>query len=138
MLSKRIVAQVFLVGLAVALPAPQVSTANDGQPQQSTAAPAASTGYVSQMSDGQPQAPSATMGTSMGAGQSQASGTAAGSATGTASVFGPDSQISAEVQPSTSGYRVEVYESGYTSATYHGPYSGTRKSSHPLISPSPQ
>ncbi|CAJ2504064.1 Uu.00g114580.m01.CDS01 [Anthostomella pinea] len=35
------------------------------------------------------------------------------------------SQISASVQPSTTGYRVQVYVSGYTSATYHGPYTGT-------------
>ena len=39
--------------------------------------------------------------------------------------FGPDSQVSASVQPSTSGYPVAVYQNGYTSATYHGPYSGT-------------
>ncbi len=39
--------------------------------------------------------------------------------------FGPDSQISASVQPSTTGYRLEVNVNGYTSATYHGPYTGT-------------
>ena len=39
--------------------------------------------------------------------------------------FGPDSQVSASVQPSTSGYPVVVSENGYFTATYHGPYSGT-------------
>ena len=41
------------------------------------------------------------------------------------SKFGPDSQISASVQPSTTGYREEYLQSGYASATFHGPYSGT-------------
>ncbi|KAL8915954.1 MAG: hypothetical protein Q9208_008770 [Pyrenodesmia sp. 3 TL-2023] len=40
-------------------------------------------------------------------------------------VFGTDSQISASVQPSTTGYRQEYLEDGYSSATYHGPYTGT-------------
>ncbi|KAL8702081.1 MAG: hypothetical protein Q9201_004583 [Fulgogasparrea decipioides] len=39
--------------------------------------------------------------------------------------FGPDSQVSASIQPSTTGYRIEALENGYTSATYHGPYTGT-------------
>ncbi|KAL9599160.1 MAG: hypothetical protein Q9219_004027 [cf. Caloplaca sp. 3 TL-2023] len=39
--------------------------------------------------------------------------------------FGPDSQVSAMIQPSTTGYRIEALENGYTSATYHGPYTGT-------------
>ncbi|KAL8648181.1 MAG: hypothetical protein Q9226_006105, partial [Calogaya cf. arnoldii] len=39
--------------------------------------------------------------------------------------FGPDSQVSASVQPSTTGYRVEADVNGYNSATYHGPYTGT-------------
>ena len=40
--------------------------------------------------------------------------------------FGPDSQVSAQPQ-SISGpdYPVVVEENGYTSATYHGPYTGT-------------
>jgi len=38
---------------------------------------------------------------------------------------GPVSQISASEQPSTTGYRVQVEQSGYTSATYHGEYTGT-------------
>ena len=40
--------------------------------------------------------------------------------------FGPDSQVSYEPQ-STAGpdYPVVVEENGYTSATYHGPYTGT-------------
>lgn len=41
------------------------------------------------------------------------------------SSFGPDSQISASVQPSTTGYREEYLQSGYASATFHGSYSGT-------------
>jgi hypothetical protein len=39
--------------------------------------------------------------------------------------FGPDSQISAQVPTPTVGYPVVVYENGYTSAPYHGPYNGT-------------
>lgn len=39
--------------------------------------------------------------------------------------FGPDSQISASVQPATTGYPVVVGENGYSSATYHGTYTGT-------------
>lgn len=39
--------------------------------------------------------------------------------------FGPDSQISASVQPSTTGYRPEYEQSGYATATFHGSYSGT-------------
>jgi hypothetical protein len=42
-----------------------------------------------------------------------------------ASSFGPDSQISASVQPTTTGYREEYLQSGYASATFHGPFSGT-------------
>lgn len=41
------------------------------------------------------------------------------------SSFGPDSQISASVQPTTTGYRPEYEESGYASATFHGSYTGT-------------
>lgn len=83
---------------------PAVSTISDGQPQAPTSAASA----VSTISDGQPQAPQSTM--SAGAGDSS---------------FGPDSQISASVQPSTSGYREEYLQSGYSSATFHGPYTGT-------------
>ena len=39
--------------------------------------------------------------------------------------FGPDSQVSAQMPTPTTGYPLAVYENGYTSATYHGPYSGT-------------
>ena len=39
--------------------------------------------------------------------------------------FGPDSQVSAQIPTPTTGYPVVVYENGYTSATYHGPYRGT-------------
>jgi len=40
--------------------------------------------------------------------------------------FGPDSQVAAEPQ-TTAGpdYPLAVYENGYTSATFHGPYTGT-------------
>jgi hypothetical protein len=41
------------------------------------------------------------------------------------SSFGPDSQISASVQPSTTGYREEYLQSGYATATFHGSYTGT-------------
>jgi hypothetical protein len=39
--------------------------------------------------------------------------------------FEPDSQISASVQPSTTGHRPEYEHSGYASATVHGSYTGT-------------
>jgi hypothetical protein len=44
---------------------------------------------------------------------------------GRAQSFGPDSQISASVQPATTGYPVVVGENGYFTATYHGPFTGT-------------
>ena len=42
-----------------------------------------------------------------------------------ATTFGPDTQVSAKLPAPTSGYPVVVAQNGYTSATYHGPYSGT-------------
>ncbi|KAI9819272.1 MAG: hypothetical protein M1827_007428 [Pycnora praestabilis] len=42
-----------------------------------------------------------------------------------ATSFGPDSQVSAQIPTPSSAYPVVVTENGYTSATYHGPYSGT-------------
>ena len=41
------------------------------------------------------------------------------------SSFGPDVQVSASPVSSPSPYPVVVEENGYTSATYHGPYTGT-------------
>ena len=61
MLFKSVIAHGFLAGLAVALPAPQISTISDGQPQAETATQSA----VLQISNGQPQAsdPSAAVAT---------------------------------------------------------------------------
>jgi hypothetical protein len=119
MVSKSLILASMVAG---AVAAPVVSTISDGQPQAPTSA-----AVVSTISDGQPQAPksSATaLVSTISDGQPQAPGSTV-TAGPVSQTFGPDSQISASVQPSTSGYREEYMESGYASATFHGVYTGT-------------
>lgn len=128
------VAVALYTGHVLAAPYPPVSEYTDGQPQATASAIA-----VSEYTDGQPQAtvpasaehpsgPGISSVNNAGVYISQSysvDSLALSSGNYLATTFGPDSQVPASPVPTQSAYMLVVNENGYTSATYHGPYSGT-------------
>jgi len=112
-----------------------VSEYTDGQPQATVAASSIQQVPVSVYTDGQPQVTAAA--TSVYAsGNAPATGVyvsasysvdsaAVQSGNYLATKFGPDSQVPASAVTPQSAPPLVVQQNGYTSATYHGPYTGT-------------